>query len=333
MVKEDFGKVFKLYLANFRWLACLFLLVTLGACNTTKAFLLTEGSGEEKVELPDLDYGNVLIQDKSEYVIIPVGYKLNPGKRIVDSISNPSYSANFSVSQSTFSGWSSISVSNLIFHGKKNNETRLLLDKNAYIAQFDYLVNSTSNNSNRKNYQGFNSCQLPKKLAEAKNFEQLFIYRIIQQDTNRNKVLDNKDADRGYLSDLSGKKLRPITPVNTKLVQWECDVQRNQLVLFVLEDSNGDRKYEQNGSKDALALYLYDLSTNKLTRITVPKSHLVQRQIYFEDDLIFFQTKLDSDQDGEFTVKDLTQVTKFSLSSQEKVEINNPDIRQILEAK
>lgn len=319
-----------LYTAKFRWVAYLFLLLSLGSCNTSKKFLATDNSDAEQVKSKNITYGDVLIQDKSEYVIIPVGYKLNHSKRIVNSISS-SYSANFSASQSTISGWSGMSVSNLIFHGKKNNETRLLLSKNAYIAQFDYLANSAADTSERKNYQGINSCKLHKKFAEAKNFEQLFIYRIIQQDTNENEILDNNDASRGYLSDLSGQKLRPISPANTRLIQWECDVRRNQLILFVLEDSNSDRKFEQNSSKDALALYIYDLPTDELTRITAPKSHLVKRQIYLGDGLIFLQTRLDSDQDNKFTPKDQTQTTKFSLGSKEKVEINNSEIRQILE--
>ena len=245
-----------------------------------------------------LAYGNVMLQELSEYVIIPVGYMVERGKKLSIISSNSEQYA----LRSQIYGFKDIIATNLIFHHKNNNDTHLLLNKKALIDQLDYL------NPNFSGDRGVASCK-----SEDKNnlFSQFFIYKIIEWDTNQNGKLDRDDGDRGYISELSGKNLRSITPENTKLTQWECDLKRNKIILFVREDFDNNNRYT---SKDSLAGYLYDLSNHKLQRITPEQTSLIKWKIDFSGGLIFLEIKTDSNKDRQFTKQDEANIIKFAIN-------------------
>ena len=298
---------------------CLLLFVSLCSCSTD-----ISAEEQKQQEFTPIEYDNVLVQSRSEDVIVPVGYRLENSKRRIESIKQ-SYSLPSTRSQ--IAGWKNLSAINLIFHGKKDHQTHLLLKKNAFITKFDYLTQINPKDRPQYKYTGENSCQVKSLIDHS--FHQLFLYTIVNQDTNQDKVLNTEDAERGYLSDLSGKSLRAITPANTKLTQWQCDFERNQLILFVREDSNGDRQFEQDNI-DTLALYSYNVLDNQLSKITPPQSNLDNWQIRLTDGLIFLHTKLDTNQDGKYDQADVTRVTKYNLATKETIEINNSEIRKVL---
>lgn len=62
--------------------------------------------------------------------------------------------------------------------------------------------------------------------AANKPTTRVWLYRIIDQDTNTDKKLNGEDATIGYLSDLSGKNLQQITPNNTRIIGTQIKVEK-----------------------------------------------------------------------------------------------------------
>ena len=276
---------------------------------------------QESRDLVQLEYGAIWTQKKSEYVIIPVGYKVKSNKRAID------YSASsYSASKSSILRGQNLSAVNLMFHGQQNDRTHLLLEKNAFITKFDYLVDSNNIADEIEPSTTASSCKPPAETSADHSFHQLMVYKIVERDTNGNSALDLKDANKGYLSDLTGKNLRSLTPDSTKLTQWHCDYQRNQLLLLVQELNSQPQKNEIN----PLALYIYDLPTSQLTRITPPKSNLENWKINLDNGLMYLYSRLDGNGDRQYNSQDETRVIKYNLDRQQTIEINDPQIRESL---
>lgn len=62
--------------------------------------------------------------------------------------------------------------------------------------------------------------------AANKPTTRVWLYRIIDQDTNTDKKLNGEDATIGYLSDLSGKNLQQITLNNTRIIGTQIKVEK-----------------------------------------------------------------------------------------------------------
>ena len=276
----------------------------------------TATANEQKLKPPHLEYGNLWMQKKSEYVIIPVGYKV---------ASKTSYASDYSASKSSILRGQDLSAVNLIFHHERDDRTHLLLERNAFITQFDYLADTNIVADKITPSTRLSSCKPPANTAADHIFRQLMVYKIVEQDTNQNRALDLQDANKGYLSDLTGKNLRSLTPDLTKLAQWHCDYQRNRLLLFVRELNPQFQKPES-----PLALYIYDLPTSKLTRITLPKSNLENWQIDLNKGLIYLYSRLDGNGDRQYDSQDETRVIKYNLDTQQTIEVNNLQIRESL---
>ena len=160
----------------------------------------TATADKQKLEPAQLEYGNLWMQKRSEYVIIPVGYKV-ASKRL-------SSASDYSASKSSILRGQNLSAVNLIFHHERDDLTHLLLDRNAFITQFDYLADANIVADKIIPSTTSSSCKPPAKTAADHSFHQLMVYKIVERDTNQNQALDLRDANKGYLSDLTGKNLR-----------------------------------------------------------------------------------------------------------------------------
>jgi hypothetical protein len=296
------------------------LLITAIVANSCRAVNQDIAIGQNTNEtkpVPELEYGQVILQSASDYAIVPVGFAANSSyKRILSS------SDEQNVSRSQILGWGNLITTNLIFHHQNNDQIHLLLDRQGIIDRFDYLnpywSGDRANNS---------SCYSEEKDSLV---SQLFIYQIIEQDTNQNGKLDNQDADRVYLSDLSGQNLRAITPEKTKLFQWECDQKNNQIILFTKEELSKKNNYN---SLDTIAAYLYNLSENKLVQITPSKTSLVKWKIDLERSQIFLEIKQDTNQDRQFSSEDESSIIRFDLThNSEMLDITTDKIRSQLKS-
>jgi hypothetical protein len=153
-------------------------------------------------------YGNLIIKEQSDYLMIPVNF--------TDQDRNQDN--NLSVSRSY--GKSS-SLYNIVFYRKQDGEAHLLLNKKALINSFDFLEVKTTNQT----------------------VTRIWLYKIIDQDTNGDKKINTDDAIVGYISDLSGKNLQQITPNNTQVLNWVVVPSQNAIFIKILKDSNNDKKF------------------------------------------------------------------------------------------
>ncbi len=158
----------------------------------------------------DINYGDLIIKGESDYLMIPVNLD-EPNEKDESNWNSSRYENK------------SRKISNLIFYHKPDGNTNLLLNKKAMINSFDLLDKKLTGKPNPK----------------------FWLYRIIEQDTNGDKKLNEADAIIGYLSDLSGKNLQQITPNNTQVINWVVVPSQNAIFLKIRKDSNNDKKFTE----------------------------------------------------------------------------------------
>ncbi|OUL35358.1 hypothetical protein [Nostoc sp. 106C] len=165
---------------------------------------------EEQKSQQKLGYGDLIIKEQSDYLMIPV----NLPEESQDQESN------YSLSRSSAKEYK---LYNFIFYHKQDGATHVLLNKKAIINSFDFLET---------------------KLA-GKTPTRFWLYKILEQDTNVDKKINFEDAILGYLSDLSGKNLVQVTPNNTQILNWVIVPSQNALFLKIIKDSNNDKKFTE----------------------------------------------------------------------------------------
>ncbi|MEH2037198.1 hypothetical protein [Nostoc sp.] len=158
----------------------------------------------------NLIYGDLIIKEQSDYLMIPVSLAEQNEDKGVD----------LNLSRSYENGRNN-QLYNIIFYQKQGSEAHLLLNKKAIITSFDLLEVKAAN----------------------KPTTRVWLYKIIDQDTNIDKKLNSEDATIGYLSDLSGKNLQQITPNNTRIISWVVVPGQNAIFLKILKDSDNNKKF------------------------------------------------------------------------------------------
>ncbi|BAY10511.1 hypothetical protein [Calothrix sp. NIES-2098] len=176
---------------------------------------------EEQKPQPNIGYGELIIKAQSDYLMIPV--TLPEQSQDKDS--------NYSLSRS--SGRVD-KLYNFIFYHKQDGTTHLLLNKKAIINSFDFLEN---------------------KLV-GKTPTRLWLYKILEQDTNADKKINFEDAIVGYISDLSGKNLVQVTPNNTQILNWVIVPSQNALFLKIIKDSDNDKKFTERDKTNFMRVNL-----------------------------------------------------------------------------
>ncbi|AUS99419.1 hypothetical protein CLI64_02860 [Nostoc sp. CENA543] len=200
---------------QYHWLGkitfVLFLVGFLFSCRA-KVDRSTEQSqaiAQEQQKEPTISYGDLIIKEQSDYVMIPVNVQESNREKASILDSSRSYKENYSP------------LYNLIFYRKQDGETHLLLDKKAIINTYEWIETKSA----------------------GKPPTRVWLYRIIDQDTNKDKKLDSQDAVIGYISDVSGKNLQQVTPQNTKVLNWVVLPSQNAVFIRIIKDSNGDNKF------------------------------------------------------------------------------------------
>ncbi|WP_427160302.1 hypothetical protein ACQFX9_00965 [Aliinostoc sp. HNIBRCY26] len=200
---------------QYYWLGkitlALFLVSFLFSCRTKidRATEQSQAIAQEQQKEPTISYADLIIKEQSDYVMIPVN--VEESNRDQGSILDSSryYKENSSL------------LYNLIFYRKQDGETHLLLDKKAIINTYEWIETKSA----------------------GKPPTRVWLYRIIDQDTNKDKKLDSQDAVIGYISDVSGKNLQQVTPQNTKVLNWVVLPSQNAVFIRIIKDSNGDNKF------------------------------------------------------------------------------------------
>ncbi|MEH2356568.1 hypothetical protein [Nostoc sp.] len=171
----------------------------------------------------NLIYGDLIIKEQSDYLMIPVSLAEQNEDKGVD----------LNLSRSYENGRNN-QLYNIIFYQKQGSEAHLLLNKKAIITSFDLLEVKAAN----------------------KPTTRVWLYKIIDQDTNIDKKLNSDDATIGYLSDLSGKNLQQITPNNTRIISWVVVPSQNAIFLKILKDSDNDKKFTKEDQTNFVRINL-----------------------------------------------------------------------------
>ncbi|AFY36092.1 hypothetical protein [Calothrix sp. PCC 7507] len=158
----------------------------------------------------EIDYGDLIIKAQSDYLMIPVNLT-EPRKKDETNFNLSRYDTKYG------------KLSNIIFYHKPDGDTHLLLNKKAIINSFDLVETKSAGKPNTR----------------------FWLYRILDQDTNGDKKLNERDAIIGYLSDLSGKNLQQITPNNTQIINWVVVSSQNAIFLKIIKDSDNDKKFTE----------------------------------------------------------------------------------------
>ncbi|MER3493319.1 MAG: hypothetical protein C4323_13905 [Mastigocladus sp. ERB_26_2] len=175
----------------------------------------TQATAQQKSE-QNLVYGELIIKEQSDYLIIPVGLTDKNQDRL------SSYENRYN------------SYNNIIFYSKKDGETHILLNKKAIITGFDLLEEKKAG-----------------KLSA-----RYWLYQIIDSDTNGDQKLDIQDAKIGYLSDLSGKNLQQITPNNSQILNWAIVQSAGAIFIKILKDSDNDQKFTEKDETNFIRVNL-----------------------------------------------------------------------------
>lgn len=179
------------------------------SCNSSVSRNAEQAKATDKPKpQPNLLYGDLIIKEQSDYLMIPVNLLEQNEEKGIDLSISRSYDRNNQ-------------LYNIIFYRKQDGEAHLLLNKKAIITSFDLLEIK----------------------AVDKPTKRLWLYKMIDQDTNTDKKLNSEDAIIGYLSDLSGKNLQQITPNNTRIISWVIVPSQNALFLKIIKDSDNDKKF------------------------------------------------------------------------------------------
>lgn len=160
-----------------------------------------------------ITYGDLIINEKSDYIMIPVTLSENSDRNKGGLLRGPS---SYEYDRKGL-------FDNILFYRKQDGESHLLLNKPAKISSFDTL----------------------EKKEPGKPPTQLLIYKIIETDTNADKKLNYEDATLGYLSDLSGKNIQQITPNNTQILNWSIIQSIKSIFVKIIKDSNNDKKFTE----------------------------------------------------------------------------------------
>ncbi|WP_375473583.1 hypothetical protein [uncultured Nostoc sp.] len=180
------------------------------SCKSSVSRNVEQAKATEKPKLqPNLIYGDLIIKEQSDYLMIPVSLAEQNEDKGIDLNLSRSYENERN------------QLYNIIFYQKQGSEAHLLLNKKAIITSFDLLEIK----------------------AAKKPTTRVWLYKIIDQDTNTDKKLNNEDATIGYLSDLSGKNLQQITPNNTRIISWVVVPSENAIFLKIIKDSDNDKKF------------------------------------------------------------------------------------------
>lgn len=176
-----------------------------------------------------LVYGDYMDLDSTDYLLIPIGMKTIEDRddQVLRIKSAEEYSSdnNFGSYRSYKYNFYSLdfgNCNNIIFYNKNTDETHLLLQKPTVVSKFYFPFYE-------KEYAG-------KKYW-------FILLGIGEDDTNADGYINNEDAEKVYIADLSGKNMKQITPDNSQLVDWHIDMSTNNILMKVRFDTNNDKKF------------------------------------------------------------------------------------------
>lgn len=93
-----------------------------------------------------------------------------------------------------------------------------------------------------------------------KTQRQYLIYKVLDQDTNRDGKLDDDDIETLYLSNIDGKKFTKLTPEYQELIDWNIIQELNRIYFRSIEDTNKNGEFDKD---DRLHYHYVDFSNQE----------------------------------------------------------------------
>jgi hypothetical protein len=193
-------------MTRFITLLSLFLLI-FASCSQRR-------KGNDAKDAQRVLYGAPVPVGHSDMVIIPV--KLIDRKDIADA---------YYTDMQDFAQISD-DAENLIFHNKKNSDNHLLSLSSFGKITFQFLETNF--------------------YEMAEKGKRFILYKVVKNDSNNDGKFDFDDATLLYISEESGKKFMPVTPDNTRLVDWVVEFGSPNLYVRYLSDSDDNGVFDLN---------------------------------------------------------------------------------------
>ncbi|MEC4806268.1 MAG: hypothetical protein SAJ12_05835 [Jaaginema sp. PMC 1079.18] len=275
----------------------------LAGCNFSERNLpLVESNASQNNQSTQLTYGNFIFQEQENAVVIPLQIQGDRGW-------------NLSKASPISSRESNDLTVNFIFHNLDQNTSNLLLDRPAIITQYQQLTPQAQakSESNVGGYSGVNASSGGVRSPQDYTGE-YWLYHIVEEDTNQDKTLSEQDAIRGYISDISGNNLTPITPENSQLKDWFFAENYSQVLLQVRTNLDDNLEFSE---QSLIGFYIYDLETQQQKQITPENTKL--RQWYLQrlnDKFIVLEIISDRNQDNEFNTNDAVTLYLYDLATE-----------------
>jgi hypothetical protein len=235
---------------NFTSFTALFVLAI--AC-----FSCTQGrGGADKKNAQRVLYGAPVPVGSAEVVIVPV--KLIDRKDVADA---------YYADAKDFAQISD-DAENLIFHNKKTGANHLLSIANFGKISFQFLeTNFASDFSGGRKY---------------------ILYKAVKNDTNKDGKFDWDDATTLYISEENGKKFLPLTPENTRLIDWVMEFGTPNLYVRYLLDTDGNEVFDLN---DGIRIIKINLNEYYKKSKTPEENALIQEKEMKEFDELLLKSR------------------------------------------
>ena len=174
---------------------------------------------QEKMQKTDLDVGESVSIQNSNYIFYPISARLG---------NNSKLRSDFSYSKDGYAGY----AWNLLFYHPQTQQNHLLLEAETGIIR-DYPSEPSTYSENKSS---------PKPWL---------FYLIANKDYNENGFIDYKDPSYLFSSDLSGKNLQQISPPGLYVHAWKFI--KNDTTLIEVSgqiDSNEDLTFDHRDHKE-----------------------------------------------------------------------------------
>ncbi|WGK65156.1 hypothetical protein [Croceiramulus getboli] len=205
-------------------LACI-LLTSCGEEEKPKVIYPEQGNDD----LQELKKDSTLIEiadlpihiDSTKYLIHPIGaYQWFGSRSEYYNWSNDGYGS------FKFSGYNNYQItgnlSNLKFEHIDSGITTALTERNIRIVSVNFLI------------------EVYKKLGE-----HVLIYRVLDQDTNRDNQLNRSDISSLYISKMDGTNFKKLTAAYHELIDWNVVLIKNRLYFRSAEDTNKNGSFDE----------------------------------------------------------------------------------------
>jgi hypothetical protein len=193
---------------------------------------------ETKIDSTQIKIADLpILMEGTDYLLHPIG-----GVNVYEGRAKSSYgsaSTNYvSYSVSNYNRFELTgNLQNILFQHKDKDSLIALTSKKINILTATYLYNNS-----------------------IKNKTKIIVYTLIDQDTNKDILINQNDIKSLYISKIDGTGFQKITQDFHELIDWNILESKNRLYYRAIDDTNRNGKFDKNDK-----VHYYYLDLNDLT--------------------------------------------------------------------